>query len=906
MPDWKPEIRAQLSGLKLEAARELEIIEEVSQHLDDRYEECLSRGCSGEEACTLVLTELSSGSFLANELSRSEPKVYEERARSVTRKGNHMENLLRDLRYSARMLRKNPGFTAVAVLTLALGIGANTAIFSVVDKLLMRPLPVTEPQRLVVLGQRQEHGWVDYNFSYPLFRDYQRENTVFSHLLATAPQTVGLGTGVAAERRFALLVSENYFAALRVQAALGRTFQENGSEATEDRAVVVLSHGVWKRDFGAEPQVVGRTVTVNGRSFSVIGVAPREFNGTTRGISPDLYLPVTAHRLLASNDREEDNLLTSRTATWLNLMGRLKDGVTFSQGEAAMAALAGRVHDAIPLNTSTNLLLSPGGQGFVFGLQNTRLPMKLLMGIAALVLLTACANLANLQLARSTGHARDFAVRLALGASRQRLVRELLTESVLLALSGGVLGAIFAVWLVNALARFRPPDANTEIGNPLDLRVLAFAFGASVFTGILFGLVPALRASRPRLVPELKDGTGAAEARIGCRNLRGALVVLQIAMSLFVLASAGLCVRSLKKLQSIDPGFEPSRVLLMSFDLRLNSYSEPRATEFYGRLVDRVRTLPGVEAASLSANTPVAGGGWRTGVGRIEEYHPAPNEDDHLVANLVDHDYFRTLGLRLITGRHFTSTDSAGGRKTMIVNDVFAHRYWPGQDAIGKRVFRDGDGLPPTEVVGVVETTPYGSLADTPEPVMYFPLAGQNEQALTLAVRTGVDPSAMILQLRSVVSALDRVVPVFAVQTLAQKKNGSLALQRMAATLIGGFGLLALLLAALGIYGVLAHSVSQRTREIGIRMALGAQLADVLNLVIRQGCSLVTIGIAMGLAGAFGATRLLRGFLYEVQPLDPLTFVAVVVILATVALFACWLPARRATKVDPIVALRYE
>jgi len=813
-----------------------------------------------------------------------------------------------DLRFAIRQLLKNPGFTVVAVLTLALGIGANTAIFSVVDQLLVRPLPAPEPQRLALLGQVHREGRPpDFDFNYPIFRDYQRENTVFSHLTATAATAVGLGTGGATERQSALLVSGNYFTMLGVNAALGRTFAPTEGVELDDAPVVVLSHGLWQRRFGADPQVIGRSITVNGRSFTVIGVAPREFTGTNRGTVPDLYVPITMYGQLNADRPGGEHPLTTRYFTWHSIMGRLKDGVTPAEAKAAMGLLAQQAHAAGLPNTSTNLVILPGAQGFTGDLRDARLPLNLLFGTAALVLLIACANLANLQLARATGRTRDFAIRLALGAGRGRLICELLTESVLLALGGGVLGMLVAVWLVDALGRFRPPGAEVQLATGLEPRVLLFAFGASVLTGILFGLAPALRAGRPQLVPELKGGGGTTETRVGRWNLRSVLVVLQIALSLLVLVSAGLCVRSLRKLQQVDPGFEPSKVVLMSFDLGLNSYTPARAKEFYDRLLERVRTLPGVESAGLALVTPLSGWAPQTSVERVEGHQAGPRDHPFGEFNLVTDDYFRTLNLPLLRGRDFDAGDAATGASTVIVNEAFVNRYWPGQDVLGKRIFQHGpNGGTPTEVVGVVRSTSSRTLTDAPRPALYFPVAQKPETALTLAVRTGLDPAATIAVLGELVKSLDANVPVFKVRTLAEQKDGSLALQRMAATLLGSFGVLALLLAALGIYGVLAYAVSRRTREIGVRMALGAQVADVLGLVLRQGLGLIAVGLLLGLAGAFGATRLLRGFLFEVQPLDPLTFATVVVLLAVVALFACWLPARRAARVDPMVALRNE
>ncbi len=819
---------------------------------------------------------------------------------------------MNDLKFAFRQLLKNPGFTTVAVLTLALGIGANTAIFSVVDQLLVRPLPVPEPGRLALLGQRNDNGGADFHFNYPLFRDYQRGNTVFEHLSATAPLAVGVGTAGTTERQQALLVSGSYFAMLGVNAALGRTFAPNEGVEIDDAAVVVLSHGLWQRSFGADPAVIGRPVSINGKPFTVIGVTPRDFAGTTRTSVPDLYVPIASYGQLTALRPGGVHPLQQRYFTWAMIMGRLKDGISQEQAQTAMNLLALKVHAETPANTSTNLAVLPGALGFTDELRPARLPLNLLLGTAALVLLIACANLANLQLARATGRLRDFAIRLALGAHRGRLIRELLTESFLLSLAGGVTGLAVAAGLVQLLERFRPQQANIALSNGLDLRVLLFAFGASMLTGMLFGLAPAWRASRPLVVPELKGGAGTTTERTGRWNLRQALVVTQVALSLLVLVSAGLCVRSLQKLQAIDPAFEPSQLALMSFDLELNDYQPPQARAFYDRLLEQVNALPGIEAASLSANTPLSGRSWGMSVERVEGFERAENDPPPWgELNIVSRDYFRTLGIPVLRGRTFTATDAAGAPPVVIVNEAFVKRYFAGQDPVGKHVYQhvpDG-GQPgglPTEIIGVVQTTKSGQLTDSPRPAMFFPVAQKPELALTLAVRTGVDPAATLTQLRALVRSLDASVPVFDIRTLAQQKDGSLALQRMAATLLSGFGVLALLLAALGIYGVLAYSVSRRTREIGVRMALGAQLSDVLRMVMQQGLGMVVLGLGLGLAGAVGVTQLLRSFLFEIQPLDPLTYGAVIVLLGVAAVAACWLPARRAAKVDPMEALRAE
>jgi predicted permease len=887
---------SRLRALFQRRALKQEIDEELQFHIEQRTAENLATGVAPEEAVREARKRFGN------------MQAVREQCRE-TRGASFGETTLQDLRFGARMLGKNPGFTFVAMLTLALGIGANTAIFSVMDKLLVRPLPVTEPQRLALVAQGERNAQLEFDFTYPLFLDYQRNNTVFRHLTVTMDESVGLGTGGATERQRALLVSGNYFAMLDVNAALGRTFAPDEGVESDDAAVVVLSYGLWQRSFGADPQVIGRNVTVNGRSFMVVGVAPREFTGTTRGVVPDLYLPITIFGQLTTERPGGENPLASRYYSRPWVMGRLKDGITLRQAEEAMDLLAQQAHAAGIPNASAHLAILAGGEGFTQDLRDARLPLRLLLGTAGLVLLIACANLANLQLARATTRTRDFAIRLALGATRGRLLRKLLTESVLLALLGGVLGMLVAAWLINVLGQFRPPNANREIAAGLDLRVLLFALGASVFTGVLFGLAPAWRSSRPQLVNELKGGGGTTEPRGRTWNLRGTLVVLQIALSLLVLVSAGLCVRSLRNLQQVDPGFEPSKVLLASFNLGLNNYQPSPTKDFYDHLLERVRTLPGVESASLARATPLDGNRMAMSIERVEGYENRGRVRPFADLNLVSSDYFRTFGVPLLSGRDFNTTDAGEGVNTVIVNEAFVHRYLPGQEALGKRLYNgsgEKSGKEVWEIVGVARNVASRELQTAPQPAMFRPLLQWPEKSLTLSLRTGFDSSATVAALRGIVKSLDNNVPIFGIRTLEQQKDGSLALQRMTAMLLGGFGALALLLAALGIYGVLAYSVSRQTREIGVRMALGAQVSDVLRLVLRQGLGLAGIGLVLGLGGALAMTRLLRSFLYEVTPLDPLIFAIVFALLASVSLLACWLPARRATKVDPMVALRHE
>ncbi len=816
--------------------------------------------------------------------------------------------MLSDLRHAFRQLAKSPGFTVVALLTLALGIGANAALFSIMDRLLYRPLPVPDPERLAVLaGVSADGRYFPSDFNYPLFGDYQRGNTVFENLSATALMPVGVGTNSGTERRQALLVSGNYFSMLQVEPALGRTFAPNEGVAIDDAAVVVLGHALWQTQFGADPHVIGQTVMLNGHGFTVIGVAPREFTGTTRGQTPALYVPITVYGQLTDERPGREHPLHSRYYTWHNIVGRLNAGVTLEQAQVAMQALTAQVHAITPDNTPERLALLPGAQGILDEVGNARRPLHLLLAISGLVLLIACANLANLQLARASGRAREFAVRIALGASRTRLLTGLLTESVLLSLLGGALGVLVATWLTALVQQFQLPNQPFELAGEINLRLLAFTSVVSVITGIAFGLAPAWQASRTQPVAELKAGA-ATEAHGWRRTFRSSLVVVQVALSLIVLISAGLFTRTLNNLQEVDPGFEPSRVVVLSIDLGLNNYKATQATGFYDRLLERARALPGVEAASLSAVTPLSGRAPGWGFSQVEGFEPPPGEHPWCDVNMIFPDYFRTLGIRLLSGRDFSPADTAASARVAIVDEAFVQKYRGGQMSVGWHVYLpDSAGKTvPVEIVGIVRGVRAHSLGTAPQRILFCPFTQQAGLGLTLAVRTGIEPAGTIAMLRALVKSLDANVPVFQVRTLEQQVSSSLAFQRLATTLLNAFGVLTLALVALGLYGVLAYSVSLRTREIGLRLALGAQIADILRLILRQGFVLVAAGLVLGLGGAMAGTSLLRSQLYGVGPLDPFVLGAITLLFLFVSALACFLPARRATKVDPMVALRSE
>jgi predicted permease len=814
-----------------------------------------------------------------------------------------------DLRFAFRQLLKYPGFTAVAVLTLALGIGANTAIFGFIDRLLLRPLPVDQPQELVTVVEQMEQGGVSSSFNYPLYLDYRDRNQVFSGLVAYSGVTVNLRATDSSELVKAMIVSGNYFSVLGVKAAQGRTFLPEEDRAPLTHPVAVISQGLWRRRFAADPALVGKTIHLNGHPFTVVGITPAEFRGTIAGVVPDLYVPMMMQPWAMPVRDPAYAPLQSRRFTWLNLLGRLKPGVGREQAQAAMRVLAQQVAQVEPMNTGTALLLEDGHRGHGYGAEAARLPLLLLMTTVGLVLLIACANVANLLLTRAVTRQREIAVRLALGASRARIVRQLLSESLLLACAGGGGGVLLAFWLGQAAMAMFQGHLPFRLDAGLDLRVLLFALAVSVGTGIAFGLAPAWQASRPDLLPTLKEGAMAIEMFRRRWSLRDYLVVGQVALSLLVLVCAGLCLRSLQRLHAIDLGFESARVLAVSVETGLVDYSELRSQQFFAGLRERAAVLPGVEAVSLAEFMPLGGRGGKTGVLRIDGLE-VPSADK-VVWNfsVVSPDYFRTLGMPLQRGRDFSVQDGANAPKVVIVNELLARRYWPNQDPIGKRVrvrTFSAEGQDEMEVIGVVRDGKFRELREEPRQMMYWPLAQNPSTDLTLLIRSASDPKALVAAVRSVVRSLDPDLPVTDIRTLAEHKSWLLSPQRVAAVALSAFGLVGLLLAATGIYGVLAYSVSRRTHEIGIRMALGAQRAEVLRLMLRQGAVPVAAGLVLGLGAALAVTRFMASFLYGIGTGDPLTYVAVSLVLTLVALMSCWFPARRAAKLDPMIALRYE
>jgi len=822
-----------------------------------------------------------------------------------------MDELWQDLRYAVRLFAKSPGFTFVAVVVLALGIGANTAIFSLVNAALLRPLSgVSNPDELVLL-ERTLNGHASSS-GYPDYVDYRDNNRTLAGLAAHCGTPLTFDNGMA-ERLRGDLVTGNYFNVLGVKAALGRLITPDDDTEPGANPIAVLSYGFWLRDFGGASDVTGRTIRLNDYDFTIIGVAARDFAGSEKGSSFDVWIPINmqAQAMPRTMGRVWFN---DRSAGWLTLFGRLKPGVSLDRAQAELATTAKQLEQSYPnMNSGGSLVLLAG-----LGLDSEdrtslRNFLRLLAAAVVLLLLIACTNVANLLLVRATARRREIAVKLALGATRGRLVRQLLTEGILLSLAGGSLGVLLAPWVAGLILTFQQPAyALRGMDVSLDGRVLAFTALLSVLTGVVFGLVPALQASNPDLVTSLKEGSpgsGGSKSR-----LQGRLVVAQLALSLLLLIGAGLAARTMQKVLTMDCGFDSDNLVLMSMDLTIRHYSESTGRSFYEDLINRVEAIPGVVSASLAKTVPPNDWSDRLNV-FLPGDEPPPDvlrtRDDlglRVDANRIAPHYFRTLGIPIVEGREFNYSDRLGAAPVAIVSQKLAERLWPGENAIGKQLSVPfwHEPRPPVEIVGVAKNTRYRSLlADVPM-LVYLPELQTYDGRATLVVRVASNPSSSIPAIRGEVAAVDKTLPVFAVKTMSEQIAATLWQQRMLVGLVGLFGALALVMAAIGLYGIMAHWVALKTREIGIRMALGARPSDVKQMVVRQGFWLAVQGIALGLVSAFALTRLMSSLLYGISATDPLTFVAASVLLAGVALGASFAPARRATKVDPMIALRCE
>jgi putative ABC transport system permease protein len=896
MPNWNHIVREHLAVLRLPPEREIEIVEEQALHLESAYEDALAAGSSEAEAEARALQGYD-WRILECELSRAErppaSRVLPPSLELIGRKGGlRMDSLLQDLRYGARMLFKNPGFTLIAVVTLALGVGVNTAIFSVVNAVLLRPLPYSEPDKLVMLWERRIREGSDNNAVAPAdFRDWRARNQVFTNIAAMFAIPLNLSGGNEPERVTTGVVSASFFEVLGVKPMLGRGFLAEEEQAGRNR-VVIMNHDLWQRRFGADRDIVGRQISLNGAPFEVVGVLPPSFRFPNEELA--LWLPLDAN----AQDMQ------TRLNHFLSVYARTKPGVTLSQARAEMERIGEQLRQEYPQeNENRTAFVIPLHEDLSGNLSR---PLLILFAAVGLVLLIACANVANLQLIRAVARQKELAVRAALGAGRWRIARQLLTESALLAALGTMMGMSLAWWSAGMLTSLLPRGILHLTVARLDLRVLGFTLAISLLTGALSSLAALLQASSVKLNDMLKEGgrgVGATHQRA-----RSAVVVVEVALAIVLLIGAGLLIRSFWKLQSVSPGFAPQNALTAQIVLPSARYREPeRRARFFQQLSEQARALPGVRAVGAISILPLGGGWSRTSIaieGRAEMTDLLPQLRPRIHPRTVTPDYFQAMGIPLLNGRFPTWKDDSKAPLVALINQTAAQRYWPGQNPLGHRV-QIGGGAPWREVIGVVGDVKEQGLDQEINPEVYFAWAQDSPWGGTLVMR-GQNVASLAPALRNQARQLDKDLPLSNLRLLEEVVESSIATPRSYMLLLALFAGIALTLAAIGIYGVMAYGVSQRTHELGVRLALGAQTRDVLLLVLRQGLRMALLGVALGLAAAWVVTRLMKKMLFEVSATDPLTVVFVTGSLVVVALLACWFPARRATKVDPLTSLRHD
>jgi putative ABC transport system permease protein len=911
MPEWREELRRRLASLKLEPAREAEIVEELSQHLADRYAESLTRGATPDKAYRAALAELSESGSLARELLRVERPVEQEPiALGANRRSNMIADFWQDLRYGVRMLGKRPGFTAVAVLTLALGIGVNTTIFSFFNQFSLRPLSVKDPDTIVRLEYRAAKPWGEGAFSFPDYLHFRDNARSYAGLIASDGNVFLLNSeSPEPQRVFVMFVSDNFFSELGAGLSIGRTFTAEENRAPGESPVVVLSYYFWQRHFAGDPQVVGKTLRFHGKSFTVIGVTAREFVGLQLD-APDVWTPLLMRSEMTTewaSARKKEDGIGAHDNRWLRVYGRLKPGVTLEQSRAEADLLMSQLisaYPAIDAKDRANVLSTAPiarmdrGDWQVGGM---------VLGSTLLVLLIACSNVANLLVARAAGRQKEIGMRLCLGASRGRLIRQLLTESLLLAGLGGLAGLLLAWWSAGLLAAELLSTLGEGDWKVLDFtpdaRVLGFTFLISLLSGVVFGLAPALRASRADLVATIKDEGAAFSQRMTRSWLRSGLVVTQVSLCMVLLAAAGLLLRGLIRATTIERGFETKKVLAIELEFDKSGNDNTRQQQIEQALAARLETLPGAQAVSRTSgltsvrSITVAGEGAKAdSVITDASFYP------------VTPRYFETLSIPILRGRGFTEDEMRAGEFVVVISETTARNLWPDQDPLGKIV---KGGRATFQVIGVARDAQNNRPGEIPPTLFYRPLrpndrdVGRDEP--NLLVRTERDLNEMKAMARAAAQSLDPALKLEAdsLENFLDEMS-DVRETRAASELTILLGLLALLLASTGLYGVMAYTVSQRTREIGIRMALGAQAGDVMKLVLRQGMKLVLLGVALGTGAALGVTRVVKFLLFGLSATDPLAYASVALLLMLVALLACWLPARRATSVDPMVALRSE
>ncbi|HTH25868.1 MAG TPA: ABC transporter permease [Vicinamibacterales bacterium] len=813
-----------------------------------------------------------------------------------------MSTLIADIRYSFRSLLKNPGLTLAAILSLGLGIGANTTIFTWVQAVLFRPIPLAADPSSIRIAAMQNREGQTRSWSYPNFVDF-RDRTKMLDIVGQDDQTFNIAVDDTAERAWGAVVSGNYFEVMGIRPAAGRFFTAKDVVTPGGHPVAVLSYANWQRRFAGDPAVIGKQVTINNTPITIIGVAPEGFIGSFLGVSSAAWVPMAMQKEMMGGDR-----MNQRGNGWFQSIVRLKPGVSAEQAQAEASSIMAQLEQEYPdFNEGRRLRIvqtweAPFGAGTVLA------PLLgVLSVLVALVLVIACANVANLLLSKAVSRRREVAVRLSLGASRTRLIRQLLTESFLLAIVAGITGVVMAYWTMDVIMAFVPPvDMPIDLGLRMDTTTLLFALGVSMVTGLVFGLAPALQASSNQTINALKEEGRSGSGGRTTGRLRNALVVAQVAVCLVLLVGATLFLRSFIAAQSLSPGFDASHVVTASMDMFPSGYTGDRHREFQRRAIEAVQAVPGVQSAAFGSRLPLGfGGNNSTSVG-VEGYVPRENEEIVINYSTIGPNYFETMGIPIRQGREYNDTDTLQSPRTLVINETMAKRYWPEGKALGGKI-RLGQNL--AEVIGIVADSKYSSINERPLAQLFFPMSRSETSTLRLFVKTAGDPAPLVAEVRNAIRGIDATLPVYDARTLNEHMQIAVFAQRMAANLLGAMGVLALLLAAIGLYGVMAYAVSQRTQELGIRLALGASPGSLLGMIVGQGMKLTVIGLAIGLAialGAFGSIGAVRSLLPGISPMDPITFVTVPIVLGSIALLASWIPGRRAGKVDPLVALRYE
>ena len=907
MREWNDEVRKQLTGLNLPPAREEEIIEELLNHLENLYEELLAGGAAPENAYREVLSSLSQSGLLVELRATERTAGPDPIPEGIANSGHLLADLWQDLRYAARMLRKTPGFTAVAALTLALGIGANTAVFTIINTLLLSPLPVEKISELATINATQtkmtpQSGELQL-MSFLNFKDLRERTHSFTSLAAHSnPMAITMTDAAEPRRIFVEVVTANYFDTLGVHPSMGRFFLPAEDTTPGAAPVAVLGYAAWQARFGGAPDILGRTVKLNSTPFTIIGIGPKGFKGVYAVFGPDVWVPsMMAEQIFPAQQR---NALSDRAITLFTGIGRLRQGLTLAQARTELSIVAASLEKEFPdanqsqalaLRPLTEAAYGPERQPLMFG-------STLLMAVVGLVLLIACSNVANLLLSRATVRRQEVAVRIAIGAGRSRLIRQLLTESVLLGLLGGVLGLLLGYGGCQFLWSFRPAEFAQNLADlRINASVFGFAFAVSAVTGLLFGIVPALRTSRTSVSEVLKEETRAVGRSRNRISLANTLLAGQVAISLVLLVVAALVLRSIQREYTIDPGFQTTHLALFMLYPGQAGYDQSRTEQFYKQSRDRIGGIPGISSLSWASNLPLWGRK-ETGVVIEGQEQRKKSEAISAVVNTIDLNYFSTLGIPFVEGRDFTQDDRDLATPIAIINDTMAAKYWPNHDELGKRLQLPSrkDFL---QIVGVVKTANYQTLGEAPQSCVYIPLRQNYSDAMILYIRTERDPSPTLAAVQSEIRTLDPGLPVDDIRTGTKVIDQALWGAKIGVGLLGVFGLLALSLASVGLYGIMAYSVNQRRREIGVRMALGASEGSVSLLVLRQGMTVVLSGVALGEGLAVLVGRALSRFLYGVAGSDFLSLGAASLLLLVVAFLACYLPARGASRVDPLVAL---